>query len=69
MVCTTVCDGFERPYHRLQQHANIFLAAVKSCGHLQLFLVQRVQICTCFLLLWVCLYKKQLQVTQRLDNY
>ena len=30
MVCTTVCDGFERPYHRLQQHANIFFSSCQK---------------------------------------
>ena len=46
-----------------------YIATVQTCGHLQLFLVQFVQICTCFLLHCVLLYKKQLQVSHSLHNY
>ena len=46
-----------------------YIATVQTCGHLLLFLVQFVQICTCFLLLCVLLYKKQLQVSHSLHNY
>ena len=30
MVCTTGCDGFERPYDRLQQHDKIFFSSCQK---------------------------------------
>ena len=52
-------------YKTLQSH----LTTIQTCGQLQLFLVQLMQTCACFLLHCVLLYKKQLPVMQSLDSY
>ena len=61
ILVNTICYNVLKSYN--------IIATVQTCGHLQLFLVQFVQICTCFLLHCVLLYKKQLQVSHSLHNY